>query len=172
DWVGKVNNNLWGNPQGSDYPRMSTLQQSIFDPCPAGYRVAPKDLWIAFTATPTKSSVGATEEAWAENIINALNIDKTTHKLTVPTQRGLFFCYGVDSDGIRMWQQEPTDFYPASGYRSSAGTLSGVGTGSWCWSSSPAGIRGGYLRYDNSSVSPLHSDGRAYGFVTRCVREH
>ncbi|MDE6570592.1 MAG: hypothetical protein K2K43_08260, partial [Alistipes sp.] len=174
DWYGFIQCDfLWGNPQGVEYPRNSTLQQSIFDPCPKGYCVAPRDLWIAFTDNGNTRTVGVTEETWAENILNVLNIDKTTHKTTMATQRGYFLSYGVNDDGLKIWQQEPADFYPTSGLRSNTnGSLVNVGTGSWCWSSSPAGTSAGYFRFDSSSVSPLHSDGRSYGFTVRCVKEH
>ncbi|MDE5815709.1 MAG: hypothetical protein K2H42_05435, partial [Alistipes sp.] len=46
DWLVYGDNALWGNPEGYDNPKASTLHKSIYDPCPEGYMVAPNDVWI------------------------------------------------------------------------------------------------------------------------------
>lgn len=50
DWLVYGDNALWGNPEGYDNPKASTLRKSIYDPCPEGYMVAPNDVWIKNTA--------------------------------------------------------------------------------------------------------------------------
>ncbi|MDE6569490.1 MAG: hypothetical protein K2K43_02565, partial [Alistipes sp.] len=178
DWVGKVNNNLWGNPQGSDYPRMSTLQRSIFEPCPKGYRVAPKDLWIAFTDDgANRSNTNAPESAWAKTLLNVLNISADGKSTTFATQRGFFCCYGVDNNGARKWQQEPSDFYPAAGYRARAlGVVTGVGTYGCYWNNSPldvTSLNATYLYIYATGVGAQYSNGgRGYAYPVRCVKEN
>lgn len=48
-WTIKKNDHLWGNGSGYLFPRKGQIYKSIYDPCPDGYRVAPKDLWNMFT---------------------------------------------------------------------------------------------------------------------------
>ncbi|MCM1301094.1 MAG: hypothetical protein NC250_03980, partial [Alistipes senegalensis] len=175
DWAGKTNQYLWGNPQGYDYPLNSTLHRTIFEPCPAGWRVAPKDLWMAFTDTDGARTVNAaSEETWAENTINALNIDETTHTLTTATQRGLFFCYGVKDEYQKLWRQEPADFYPTSGYRHrTSGNIANIGTG-YYWCSSPVSATtapASFMYFGTTVVSPLDNYHRAFGCTIRCVKE-
>ena len=174
NWYGIPRNDcLWGNALGYDFPHITTLQQSIFDPCPKGYRVALKDLWLAFTDNGESRTVNPLEEAyWAENIFNVLNINKTTHTTTMATQRGYFFCYGAE-DGFRKWQQGPSDFYPASGFRSTVGVLTSVGSNGYCWSSAPhtaSTTDAGRFTFTASAVFPLYSYDRAYAFPIRCVK--
>ncbi len=45
DWLVYGDNALWGNPEGYNNPKASTLHKSIYDPCPEGYMVAPNDVW-------------------------------------------------------------------------------------------------------------------------------
>ncbi|MDE7450994.1 MAG: hypothetical protein K2M66_02490, partial [Alistipes sp.] len=175
DWAGKTNDHLWANPLGYEYPFKATLQQSIFDPCPKGYRVAPRDLWIAFTSTGSICAVNASdEETWAENIINALNINKTTHTLTTTVQRGLFLCYGVNADGMKKWQQEPADFYPTSGYRHrNSGSIANAGTTGYYWCNCPPNANStaaAFMYFGSSTMSPLDNYHRAFGCTIRCVK--
>ncbi|MDE6864761.1 MAG: hypothetical protein K2I97_00855, partial [Alistipes sp.] len=175
DWAGKTNNSLWGNPFGYDYPRMTALQQSIFDPCPKGYRVAPKDLWIAFTDNGQNRTYNvADEETWAEKLYNVLNLSADGKTNTVTTQRGYFLCYEVDNSGMRKWQSGNADFYPTSGSRNrNNGAVANVGTGGWDWSSSPVsgGTTSGNLGYNSTSyLSPLYALERGYAVSVRCVK--
>lgn len=45
-----VNDYLWGNPEGYNYSKTGFVEpsKSVYDPCPAGYKVAPRDIWTAF----------------------------------------------------------------------------------------------------------------------------
>ena len=68
-----------------------------------------------------------------------------------------------------------TDFYPASGLRSStSGGLSNVGARSYSWSSSPysvTSVLGSGVDFYSSGVYPEGSHNRANGFPVRCVQE-
>lgn len=162
DWAGKSNDNLWSNPTGYDYPKASQLgAKSVFDPCPEGYRVAPKDLWLNFSTT--KNNTNTTSDPDKETF-NASNVD------TYTTDKGYNFYYsGNKTDG------GDTDFYPASGYRHrTSGAPANVGSGGYSWSSSPdssGSAHAGNLGFNAAYVNPLNSSGRAYGFLVRCVRE-
>ncbi len=175
DWYGlSLNNNLWGNPIGSTYPYKGTLPQSIFDPCPQGYRVAPRDLWISFTDNGLNRSVD--DNNWAKEVLNILNISADGKKATMNTQNGFFLCYGIDEDGLKKWQKEPADFYPAEGYRKyDNGDLWHICTDGCYWSNSPYDLTstsGGLLYFYNASVQPLSGLVRSYGSAVRCVKEN
>ena len=175
NWAGKDNPYLWGNPQGYNFPRNSTLHRSIFEPCPAGYRVAPNDLWIAFTKNgQTGIADSSNEDTWPENILNIMNVNTTTHVTNLNTQKGFFFCYEVNIDNTKKWRDGATDFYPASGYRSRSDSfLASVGGNGRYWSSSPQESESpfsGRLYFEATSIYPVNSDSRAHGFSVRCVK--
>ena len=174
-WVGKVNNYLWGNPMGYEYPRKNTLQQSIFDPCPKGYRVGPKDLWMVFTDNGANRTVDATAETmWAGTILNIMNISTDRKNTTFATQRGYYFCYETNADGSKKWQTGATDFYPASGIRArTSGALTYVGSAGWYWCSSPINSTSSYagLMYlVATAVQPETSNPYTQGLTLRCVK--
>jgi len=183
DWMGKINNYLWGNPLGYNNPRKSQLtHRSIFDPCPAGYRVAPRDLWMGFTKGSANydTSVNYHEgnpETWAENNFNIMNRPwHANHRSTsLATQRGYFFCYEMNEDGSRKWQEGETDFYPTSGVRErTTAELLYVGTVGYSWSSSPYNATSattGNIHFNSASVNPFTSNNRGRGFPVRCVKE-
>ena len=149
DWAGTNDNNLWGNFHSDDYPKQSKVYKSIFDPCPQGYRVAPKDTWVNFT------SIHA-------NVSN----DESKYNVSGSFSRGFTFYL----DGWKTGSN--TDFYLASGIRyRSSGALSGVGGGCCYWSSAPDSYNAIRLDVSASYVSPLSSMSRAYAFPVRCVKE-
>ena len=160
DWVMKKNDHLWGNGSGYLYPRKAQIYKSIYDPCPQGYRVAPKDLWNRFTVDGGNYGSQDTD-AKRDATFNASN------RNSLGTQHGYHFYYTA-------WHDGETDFYPASGYRNRAsGALTNVGSSGYSWSSSPtqSSTNAGYLNFSASSVYPQDGNARAYGFPVRCVRE-
>ena len=160
DWVMKKNDHLWGNGSGYLYPRKAQIYKSIYDPCPEGYRVAPKDLWNRFTVNGGNYGSQDTD-AKRDATFNASN------RNSLGTQHGYHFYYTA-------WQTGLTDFYPASGYRNRAsGALSSVGSYGYSWSSSPtpSSTGAGYLGFYATDVFPQNNLSRAYGFPVRCVRE-
>lgn len=46
---------LWGNPDGYDYATAEP-RKSIYDPCPVGYRVVPRDAWTGFSISNVSGS--------------------------------------------------------------------------------------------------------------------
>ena len=160
DWVIKKNDHLWGNGSGYLYPRKAQIYKSIYDPCPEGYRVAPKDLWNRFTVDGGNYGSQDTD-AKRDATFNASN------RNSLGTQHGYHFYYTA-------WQTGLTDFYPASGcrYRAS-GALTSVGSYGCSSSSSPtqSSTSAGNLSFSATYVGPQSNFSRAYGFPVRCVRE-
>ena len=162
DWVIKKNDYLWGNGSGYLYPRKAQIYKSIYDPCPEGYRVAPKDLWNRFTVDGGNKGSQDTD-AKRDETFNAAN------RNSLGTQRGYFFYYTATP-----FQTGETDFYPASGCRSrTSGALTNVGSNGYSWSSAPtqSSTTAGYLSFNAAGVYPQNDTSRAYGFPVRCVRE-
>ena len=160
DWVIKKNDYLWGNGSGYLYPRKAQIYKSIYDPCPEGYRVAPKDLWNRFTVDGGNYGSQDTD-AKRDATFNASN------RNSLGTQRGYFFYYTA-------WHDGDTDFYPASGCRNrTSGALTNVGSFGYSWSSSPtqSSTNAGSLYFSATSVYPQSNSSRAFGFPVRCVRE-
>jgi hypothetical protein len=62
--------------------------------------------------------------------------------------------------------------FPASGYRTySIGTLSGVGTYGYCWSSSASNASNGFrLILSSNYVYPAYGNYRQFGYPVRCVQ--
>lgn len=159
DWVMKKNDHLWGNGSGYLYPRKAQIYKSIYDPCPEGYRVAPKDLWNRFTVDGGNYGSQDTD-AKRDATFNASN------RNSLGTQHGYHFYYTA-------WQTGLTDFYPASGYRNrTSGALTNVGSNGYSWSSSPtqSSTNAGNLNFNATNVNPQNNNSRAYGFPVRCVR--
>ena len=149
DWMPSKYNSLWGNAAGYSYPE--STYKSVFDPCPQGYKVAPKELWRIFT-----KYTGNTSTAANFNVSGSFANGWT------------FYVASTNKTGA-------TDFYPASGCRNSnSGGLTNVGTGGYAWSSSPnsaSSVYGSNLNFSSSLVNPEGGNYRAYGFPVRCVQE-
>ncbi|MDE7451154.1 MAG: hypothetical protein K2M66_03315, partial [Alistipes sp.] len=158
---------LWGNQQGAIYPTMGGTYKSVCDPCPAGYRVVPLDIWYNF-----KFSVpnGGNEK-------NGWNIDFQDYggqlgSSVCTTYRGYnFYIKGTrDTEGNFPTDNDVrTDFYTTTGYR--AGT-SGETT-LWAsyigvWSSAPSYM----LRADDTTLANVNKISSAFGFGVRCVKEN
>ena len=124
--------------------------KSIYDPCPAGWRV------------PDSGDNGV----WPKALGSSFSF--TDRSLYNSTNKGMNFSGKFGSD--------QTIWYPASGSRSNmAGGLDYVGNSGYCWSASPRGddsdsARSLYFN-GNGSVLPLSSAYRAYGLSVRCVQE-
>ncbi len=123
--------------------------KTVYDPCPAGFTVAPTNAYTGFTTTGRSSS---TKTEW--------NVVSTTFN------KGYTFYCGKNKTG-------GTIFFPAAGYRSnSSGALGNVATSGYYWAAVPSSATGGrYLGFGSSSVSPLSGSSRAGGYCVRPVQE-
>ncbi len=173
-WVALINNNLWGNPEGYNYPRQSSTYKSVFDPCPNGYRMPPRDLWI--------------------NFLVDMNEQTNTYYFNIKGG-GRNFNYGAplyykgmgtvteDEEGNAIEYKEPegtenvdwaTDFYPCQGFHDYKGTLS-LGKDCRYYTSSPTNAsssNGSMFYLTTTQLSPLGTTSfRTNGYAIRCVKE-
>ncbi|MBR6732011.1 MAG: hypothetical protein IKL91_04785 [Bacteroidales bacterium] len=134
DWhYSSRNNDLW------------TSSKTIYDPCPAGWRV------------PDGGEYGV----WSKACDSSSSFDYQYDG----TNEGMNFSGKFGSASI-IW-------YPASGYRSGGdGSLSFVGGSGRYWSVTPFNYGAYYLFfYNDGSVSPSYYNYRAYGQAVRCLQE-
>ncbi len=176
DWLGLMNNNLWGNPEGYNYPAMGTTYKSVFDPCPAGYRVAPKDLWTNFLVDINKVSdkyyfnvkgggvnAGSFNKGWTFYYkgMGTVTLDERGDAIEYTEPKGT---EGVD------WA---TDFYPLVGFRSSSGgTLGNIGTGYYMWhTGANTGANLSVPHFTSRSVNLSAAGNKSAALNIRCVKE-
>jgi hypothetical protein len=138
------NDALWGNALYTGSPTTKT----IFDPCPAGWRV------------PTwKSSVSP----WG--VFGTSTFDGS---VTVEESGGL---WPTDNYGITWTSPYNAGFYPAAGCREVNGEISVVGSLGSYWSASLASCYGLRLRFASGTVKSFTVHSRSIGFSVRCVQE-
>jgi hypothetical protein len=134
------NDKLWGGASAT-----TPTAKTIFDPCPAGWRVPP---W--------KNSYSP----WSVFGSN---------EITVAASGGL---WPTDNYGITWTSPYSAGYYPAAGYRTvGSGALDGVGSYGFYWSASSDSGSGFDLTFLSSLVYPASYNNRANGFSVRCVQE-
>lgn len=173
NWYVLPNAYLWGNPKGYEYPRMSSTYKSIFDPCPVGYRMPPKDLWNNFLID------GMTLNNYYFNVKGGGTNSRSFN-------RGWTFYYkgigtvNLDESGDPIGYTEPndgqTEFYATLGNRyHTTGAYSAVGANGYYWSSSPANSSlsnvADFLSH-GTTVAPESNTSTPRGFSVRCVKEN
>jgi len=136
DWNTSPNDTLWGGASTS-----APTDKTIFDPCPAGWRVA---AWRG-GASPW-SAIGA-------NGVATSNV-------------GSFANFGVTWSVISAGFWPAAGYRYSSG-----GALYYVGSYGYYWSASPYSSYGYSLYFGSNYVNPSNSSNRAYGFAVRCVQE-
>ena len=121
----------------------SDKTKSIYDPCPAGWRVPD----------------GGSNGVWLKALGSSSYFDYKYNS----TKEGMNF-YGKFGSASTIW-------YPAAGYRySSDGSLNLVGGGGLYWSASPGGSYCLYF-YNYGDVNPSDDcNRRAYGQSVRCLQ--
>lgn len=124
--------------------------KTIYDPCPAGWRVPEGgDSGVWATAFRTSNS-------W------------TTSTNWDVTNMGMDF-----SQTVKKLGPSGPIWYPASGYRyGGSGSFNDVGSDGSCWSVSPDGELAYRLYfYNNGCVNPAGTNHRALGHSVRCLQE-
>ena len=133
----------------TDNTRWTTSEsnKSIYDPCPAGWRV------------PDGGSNGVWSKA------SGLSSDADFRYSYDSSNKGMYFS--------RKFGSASTIWYPASGYcLRSGGSLYNVGYGGRYWSASPYNYYAYILSFSsNGNVSPSYYDDRASGLSVRCLQE-
>ena len=123
----------------------SESEKSIYDPCPAGWRVPEGgDSGVWSKAKGSTSDYSGTYDG---------------------TDKGMNFSGEFGTD-LTIW-------YPAAGYRGNYdGSLSGVGNYGFCWSATHLVSSAFTLYFYNSGlVSPSYHYYRAEGYSVRCLQE-
>ena len=132
----------------TDNTRWTTSKnsKSIYDPCPAGWRVPD----------------GGSNDVWSKALGSSSSFINSS--LCNSTNKGMNFS-GKFGSASSIW-------YPASGYRNgSHGVLWEVGNFGFYWSASPDSSNACYLYFKgNGYVDPSHYDRRAYGYSVRCLQ--
>ena len=160
DW--KISNCLWGDEnkigggvnRGFMDPDPWDGKKTIYDPSPAGWRVAPVDVWTGIANT--------TITGWIN--IPIANIYRSN------TWSSAFPGYTVSFND----KSSVTTFLPASGHRNSSGVLYSAGAFGYGWFSSPDGqasLFGSSLYFKSAELNVAGEGGRVLGLPVRCVRE-
>ena len=163
DW--KISNCLWGDEnkigggvnKGFMDPEPWDGKKTIYDPSPAGWRVAPVDVWTGIANT--------TITGWIN--IPIANIYRSNDwSIRDPWGHEVYF---NNKPGVKS-------FLPASGYRrANDALLYGAGALGYGWLSSPDGqasLYGSNLYFTYEAVNVAGGESaRALGFPIRCVRE-
>ena len=136
-WHYSSDNSLWTT---------SSYKKSVYDPCPAGWRVPD----------------GGSDGIWSKARGNSYEFTRDYDDY----DEGMYFC-DVFGDEYNIW-------YPAAGYISyEYGSISRVGGRGFYWSATSDGYSSAYNfelnEYDN--VYPSDYAYKAYGFSVRCVKE-
>ena len=136
DWhYSSRDNSLWTT---------SYKTKSIYDPCPAGWRV------------PDGGYYGI----WSKAKGSSSSFSRTYNS----SSKGMNFS-GKFGSASTIW-------YPASGFRNSFnGGLYYVGDSGFCWSASNDYDAYSLYFNDNGYVDPSHNDGRASGRSVRCLQD-
>ena len=125
---------------------ISSSVKSIYDPCPAGWRIpdgGENSVW--------SKALGSSSEFKDGSLYDGIN-------------EGMNFS-GKFGDASTIW-------YPASGILDNFGTLQYVGSLGYFWSASPSSSKAYVLSLTSSGyVTPSSRSNRAYGLSVRCVRE-
>ena len=136
--------------QGNDNPVVKT----VYDPCPAGFKIPANNAFTGFTTTGQNSST-----------LSDFNVDGTNDEQTYQ-----------DNFGHKFWtssSKTATINFPASGYRHfSSGSLNSIGNYGGYWSTVPSfPYSGCYFFSFPGRVYPLFNNARSYGMAARPVSE-
>jgi hypothetical protein len=165
----KVSNCLWGdnntakgNSNSTNPPPCTILdpapwgtenesgKKTIYDPCPAGWRVAPADTWTGIGYGSISSWYNLLSLVW-----------KTA-------SGGNYFLYFGGMTGA-------STFLPVSGFRNATDALiKGIGTSAYSWMSSPCGpeyTMACVMYAGTDQIHIAHAGKRSLGFAVRCVKE-
>lgn len=154
DW--KISNCLWGDNNNSNTNSMDVIPwdggKTIYDPCPAGWRIAPVDTWTGLLKDSATS--------WTATISNLYTTGSWS---------------GGAPWGLTFYETPSSNYFPALGYRDCTNAyLCNAGNNGYYWYSSPSGgsdLRASYMQFYTSEVYLSQSTSRAYGFSIRCIKE-
>lgn len=131
--------NLWSANNTQITANDDPVVKTIYDPCPAGFKLPAGNTFSGFTTTgQSTSTVSEINGTWDSS------------------KKGWNFYSGPNKTGTQI-------FFKVSGWR--RGEMSDVGSYGYCWSAIPNGQSNGhYLIFGSSGVGPLSNTYRTYGF--------
>lgn len=152
DWSsqGKEGNHQWNHPEpGQDL-------KSIYDPCPAGWKVPYKDACLGFVYNPANAS--------KSTVLNGARDPRLLWGYN--GEIGLRYL-PLDSNMANLV------YFPSYGFRYLVtGGMSSLSDIVYNWFSTPSGIPGGYCLYsDVRGVGVGNANFRSHGFSVRCVQQ-
>ncbi|MBR6433551.1 MAG: fimbrillin family protein, partial [Bacteroides sp.] len=140
--------NLWSADNNNTSANDNNVVKTIYDPCPAGYKMPPSNVFTGFTTT-------------GQNTTTSLQFN-----VSGAWDKGWNFYCGLNKTG-------DTVFFPATGsrYHSSA-TPDHMGKKAHCWAATLyPGNYGRNLRAEPDVVYPLVYGDRSYGYAVRPCQE-
>ena len=187
---------LWGNPEGGlnvDGKYINNGGKSIYDPCPAGWRVPPADLYSNFT--------GSGQYAWVEldsegnpqkdengNMVISHTFGQDSYPVCDINADGILSMEDYNNGWVFRLGDDTSSYFPASTrYDATYALLMGSMVGLWgnYWTNAPSvqsngtsdsAIAMGFAVKDmygktNISISPNASGPKANAFAVRCIKE-
>ena len=187
---------LWGNPEGGlnvDGKYINNGGKSIYDPCPAGWRVPPADLYSNFT--------GSGQYAWVEldsegnpqkdengNMVISYTFGQDSYPVCDINADGILSMEDYNNGWVFRLGDNTSSYFPASTrYDATYALLMGSMVGLWgnYWTNAPSvqsngtsdsAIAMGFAVKDmygktNISISPNASGPKANAFAVRCIKE-
>jgi hypothetical protein len=143
--------NLWDIDNNTRSANNNTVNKTVYDPSPVGFRLPPSNAFTGFTTTGVRS---VTPGAW--NVV-----DPTT--AAYERDGGWRFRTGASGESM---------LFSATGYlRYDTGALTGPAIG-FHWSAGPINDGYGYyLQFNSGEVNPLGEGGRGMGVSVRPIAE-
>ncbi|WP_198006563.1 fimbrillin family protein [Phocaeicola abscessus] len=140
--------NLWDANNNTTSTNDNLVVKTIYDPCPAGYKLPPSNVFTGFTTTGQGTST------------------QSQFNVQGPWAKGWHFHCGLNHTG-------DTVFFPTSGYRNNFTAVpSYVGSYAYYWTTGPGSAYGGWTLYFHSGyVNPLVNYNRSSGFEVRVCQE-
>ena len=140
--------NLWNANNTVYTSNDNPVVKTIYDPCPAGYKLPPGNAFTGFTTTGQNTSTSS-----------QFNVQQ-------PWNKGWNFHCGLNHTG-------GTVFLPASGYRNNNSAVPfNVGSYGYYWTAGSYSTSYGWIQYFYPGyVRPLSGNARSVGFGVRAAQE-
>lgn len=172
NWLNSTPYNLWDANQTTTFNWDTYIDaettKTIYDPCPAGYKIPRSNVFTAFMQNDTKyiDPEGATESYYYVGSIN--------NKGKEVNEYGHYFNTHHYNSTDDVPASEKRIYLPAMGYRARTnGSTTNVGLATYIWLANGAGNNGRRMTvYDRGSlIYPSNASSRTYGLSVRPVKE-
>lgn len=159
NWTLK-DDDLWGE----------NSNKSVFDPCPAGWRIPIKGTEVSYSPWAGFSN---NAPSTLELVTNEEDAGKDVFETYKNIQFGMWEWETLDGTGGRVYDKNGVkSWYPFTGYRYFGnGGLRGVGYSGYSWTASVKDVKAHDFSYSEGAVTPQGYDPRANAYPVRCVQE-